>query len=184
MITGENSVTVRAKRNKMIGVECGKQVRYPHHVIPKSKKRRRTVPLSGACHIKVQGCQSLHSEDLLRAALQCKPAGGEKPGGKSGFMNLLRLSNVKKIEKMSKKPCNKWALFLGSKRDRRLLRRPAHHWRCPYCGQINGSGVISPAANSRRTMGYFRQVLAWIKKRFSVEFLIKKLRFTRFSLFI
>jgi hypothetical protein len=80
----------------MICFECGEMAEYQHHVIPKSKGGKRTVPLCGVCHAKVHGRLALHTADLelhtaelTRDALLKRKEAGMKTGGDVpyGFTN-------------------------------------------------------------------------------------------------
>jgi len=75
----------RPKGRCMICFECGENAEYQHHVIPKSKGGRRTVPLCGVCHVKIHGRLALHTADLTRDALRVRKENGMKTGGTVPF---------------------------------------------------------------------------------------------------
>jgi len=65
--------------------ECGRPAVYRHHVIPKSRGGKKTVPLCGVCHALVHGRLSLHTAELTRAALRSRRSSGMKTGGDIPF---------------------------------------------------------------------------------------------------
>lgn len=66
--------------------ECGLAAEHDHHVVPKSRGGRRTIPLCGSCHGKVHDVQSLvTTSSLTRAAMARKRKAGEYTGGRARY---------------------------------------------------------------------------------------------------
>ena len=78
----------------MICFECGEMAEYQHHVIPKSKGGKRTVPLCGVCHAKVHGRLALHTAELTRDALLIRREAGIKTGGDVPFGFKVRAGKL------------------------------------------------------------------------------------------
>ena len=65
--------------------ECGRPAAYRHHVIPKTRGGKKTVPLCAVCHALVHGRRALHTGELTRAALRVRREAGMKTGGDIPF---------------------------------------------------------------------------------------------------
>ena len=65
--------------------ECRRKAAYRHHVIPKSRGGKKTVPLCWRCHSLVHGRRALDTAELTRIALQHLRASGMKTGGDVPF---------------------------------------------------------------------------------------------------
>lgn len=66
--------------------ECGKDAEFKHHVIPKSRGGKNTVPLCGMCHSKAHHLKKKMSiSTLTKDALAYKRSRGEKTGGDVPF---------------------------------------------------------------------------------------------------
>ena len=59
--------------------ECGASAVQDHHVIPRSRVGKKTVPLCDGCHSRAHGIKVAHPQ-LTKDALQAKKARGERTG--------------------------------------------------------------------------------------------------------
>lgn len=60
--------------------ECGRPAEHQHHVVPKSKGGKRTVPLCSGCHAKIHSRHLLTTSRLTQEALNAKRKRGERIG--------------------------------------------------------------------------------------------------------
>lgn len=61
--------------------ECGGAARHDHHVIPRSRGGRNTVPLCEACHAKAHHRQrAMSTSRLTKESMQRKKINGERVG--------------------------------------------------------------------------------------------------------
>lgn len=90
--------------------ECGRDADVDHHVVPRSRGGKKTVPLCEACHGKAHG-RVMETNVLTREALARKKAIGERCGslsfgfdladdGKTLVPNAYEQSTVELIRKL------------------------------------------------------------------------------------
>ena len=61
--------------------ECGQKAVRRHHVVPRVRGGRKTIPLCDICHMKIHSLTSLDTIYLTSFALARKRANNEKTGG-------------------------------------------------------------------------------------------------------
>ena len=75
--------------------ECYGQAVFNHHVIPRAKGGKKTVPLCATCHGKVHGIPfSMHHPTLIRQGLARARAAGRHPGRPLAIRDAL-LARIK-----------------------------------------------------------------------------------------
>ena len=133
----------------MICFDCGKKSEYHHHVIPKSKGGKKTVPLCASCHSKIHECLSLRTAELTRDALRVRRENGMKTGGDIPFGYQVNKGNLIKDESEQKAI----RLILNLKKKGESLRG--------ICRYLEAAGV----ARKKGSLTWHPQVVADILQR-------------------
>jgi hypothetical protein len=122
--------------------ECGRPAAYRHHVIPKSKGGKKTVPLCGVCHALIHGRLSLHTAELTRAALRSRRSSGMKTGGDIPFGYRVEAGRLVPDADEQKAV----RLVLDLSRTGRSLRDIGRHLEDAGVARKNGSRTWHPQA--------------------------------------
>jgi len=82
--------------------ECGSPAEENHHVVPKSRGGKRTIPLCCKCHGLVHGTKRVSTSELTKLGLQRARERGIFNGRPAKLTDEQRLEAIKMVEEMKK----------------------------------------------------------------------------------